>query len=341
MYEALVWVLLALLVLTWFVLYQVVRQNGRMLIRLDHVERDLAGDTDDEPGGLPVGTEVPLFRLRDLAGQEVALEQFRGGRVLLVNWSPACGFCQQIADELATLGADLRKHRTQLVLVAHGGRDANAELAEAHGLQCPILLDEGSAVEAFAGEGTPVAYLIDEHGRVAEPLAVGSGDVPQLARRAARARSVADSRIERDGIEPGTPAPAFRLPGVSGADVSLAEYLGRRVLLVFSDPHCGPCDAVSQDLVRLLGEHRGNGLDVVMVGRGELDENRRKAEELGFEFPVAIQDGWKLSKAYGIFATPVAFLIDEKGVIAERVARGREEIRRLAEKARAGRGKER
>jgi hypothetical protein len=44
-----------------------------------------------------------------------------------------------------------------------------------------------------------------------------------------------------------------------------------------------------------------------------------------------IQDGWRVSKQYGIFATPVAFLIDENGLIAAKVARGREEILRLAE----------
>ena len=35
---------------------------------------------------------------------------------------------------------------------------------------------------------------------------------------------------------------------------------------------------------------------------------------------------WKLSKEYGIFAVPVAFLIDEKGVIARKVAQGVDEI---------------
>jgi peroxiredoxin len=69
----------------------------------------------------------------------------------------------------------------------------------------------------------------------------------------------------------------------------------------------------------------------VAVSRGDLEANRRKAEEQGIEFPVVLQNGWRVSKQYGIFATPVAFLIDEKGVIAARVAKGREEILQLAE----------
>ena len=50
-----------------------------------------------------------------------------------------------------------------------------------------------------------------------------------------------------------------------------------------------------------------------MIGRGDLEENRRKAEAHDFRFPVLVQKRWELSKEYGIFATPVAFLIDGRG----------------------------
>jgi hypothetical protein len=43
-----------------------------------------------------------------------------------------------------------------------------------------------------------------------------------------------------------------------------------------------------------------------------------------------LQERWKLSKEYGIFATPVAFLIDENGVIARNVSQGTDEILALA-----------
>jgi peroxiredoxin len=66
-----------------------------------------------------------------------------------------------------------------------------------------------------------------------------------------------------------------------------------------------------------------------MVTRGDLEENRSKADRHGFAFPVAVQDRWSLSKEYGIFAMPVAFLIDEEGVILKDVALGVAEIRAL------------
>ena len=61
-------------------------------------------------------------------------------------------------------------------------------------------------------------------------------------------------------------------------------------------------------------------------------KNRRKVKMRGFEFPVALRERWRLAKEYGIVATPVAFLIDEQGVIREDVAKGATEILALVQK---------
>jgi peroxiredoxin len=345
-----VWVLIgalafAVVSLAWL-FFQVLRQQGRLLLRMEALEARLGvpeagGDGDIAHGGLPLATGFPPFRLADLRGERVALEDFRGKRVLLVHWSTGCGFCRQIAGELARVQGDLRRRKTELVLVSYGDVENNRALLEEHDLDCVVLLQpEGATIEGFARMGTPVAYLLDEKGRVAKPVAVGAGEVPALAeaaagrcRRLGSERPLAESRIEREGLRAGTPAPAFELRDLAGRKVSLQEHLGRRVLLVFSDPECGPCDALLPDLARLHREHRDNGLEIVMVSRGEVEENRRKVEASAVEFPVVLQPGWKLSKQYGIFATPVAFLVDEGGVIAREVARGPTEILTLAHDA--------
>jgi peroxiredoxin len=167
-------------------------------------------------------------------------------------------------------------------------------------------------------------------------VAVGGDEILALARgvvgnRAKRIRlpgerPLSQSRIERNGLKAGTIAPAFRLPDLRGGSVALEDYRGRSVLLVFSDPHCGPCEELAPHLVRIHREYRDGGLVVLMVTRGDVAENRRKADRYGFEFPVVLQDRWRLSKEYGIFAMPVAFLIDEKGIIKRGLAQGVAEI---------------
>jgi peroxiredoxin len=344
-----VWALLGALVLAvlslgWLVV-QVLRQQGRLLLRLEALEARGgaldAPDAGDPRGGLPLATPFPPFRLASLEGDEVGLEDFRGKRVLLVHWSPECGYCRQIAPDLGRLSGDLSRHRTELVFISYGSPEANKALLAQHGLRSPVLLQpEGQTVAGFARLGTPAAYLLDEKGRVAKPLAVGAREVPELAeeaagrrRRLTSERPLSETRIEREGLKAGSLAPDFELPDLAGGTVALAEQRGRRVLLVFSDPECGPCDALLPDLVRLDREHGRDGPGLLLVSRGAVDENRRKAQVSGVEFPVVLQPGWKVSKEYGIFATPVAFLIDEEGVIERDVARGPAEILALAQAA--------
>ena len=284
--------------------------------------------------GLAVGTPIAPFRLPDLDGQMVSLEDYRNRRVLLIFWGPNCGFCELLAPELTRLQGDLRVANVQLVLVSLDDAQANRSLAEESGLKCPILLmkNEHPLLEtAFLHMGTPSAYLLDEEGRAAQPRAVGGDPILALARgaignrpgrkRLPGERPLSESRIERNGLKAGTPAPAFRLPDLHGGTVALEDYRGRPVLLVFTDPNCGPCEELALHLVRLHQQNRDNGLALLLVARGDVADNRRKAESHGFEFPVVIQERWKLSKEYGIFAVPVAFLIDENGVIAKKVAR--------------------
>jgi peroxiredoxin len=274
---AVVVLLFLILISLWLVLYHLVKQQGRMLLRLDGLEGQLPASAQAsryvqiEPPGLGIGKPFDSFHLPDLTGRTVSLEDFRGKRVLVVNWSPQCGFCDLIAPALVKLQSDLLKRNVHLLLISYGDADSNRKLAEEYGVDCPVLLQKESAqLKAFEGMGTPVAYLLDEQGAVARAVAVGANEVPELAREAAGdesqgrrplpgERSLSESRIEREGLKAGTSAPSFDLPDIYSRRVSLADFRGRRVLLVFTDPHCGPCNQIAPELVRVHEAHRDNG----------------------------------------------------------------------------------
>ena len=59
-----------------------------------------------------------------------------------------------------------------------------------------------------------------------------------------------------------------------------------------------------------------------MISQGELEDNRAKVKDHGLTFPVVLQKQWEVSRDYAYFATPVAYLIDEAGVIGAEVAVG-------------------
>lgn len=125
--------------------------------------------------------------------------------------------------------------------------------------------------------------------------------------------ATAPTRVGRSGLKPGKPAPEFTLPNATGGEVGLREFAGRRVLLVFTQSGCGPCHRIMPELNRL---QTAGKVQVLVVNNGEPKATRAWAEEVRARFPVAVQEHYSLSRRYEVFATPFAFLIDERGVIA-------------------------
>jgi peroxiredoxin len=255
--------------------------------------------------------------------------------------------------DLAALPSEPAPGRPVPLVLTTGAADENRKLFEAAGVRCPVLLQEdGEVASLYWADGTPMAYLVDERGRTASPLAMGApavlalvhgepsetagqaeppasngkGQLRDLVTRAPRR-----SRITRDGLIAGTPAPSFRLPRLDGGELTLEAYRGQRVLVVFSDPACRPCDALAPELERL--HRRARGLHVLLVSRGDPEGNRARVAQHGLTFPIALQRHWEVSRDYGLFATPIAYLIDEQGLIAADVAIGADAILGLAAEA--------
>jgi peroxiredoxin len=128
------------------------------------------------------------------------------------------------------------------------------------------------------------------------------------------------NRVGRSGLKPGKAAPEFTLPRVGGGEVSLRDFAGRPVLLVFVQAGCGPCHAIAPELNRLVRR----GVQVVVVNSAEPEAAREWAEDVGAEFPVLVQERWKVSKSYEVYATPFAFLIEGGVVRSNGIASSRE-----------------
>jgi peroxiredoxin len=331
--------------------YQLVRQNGRILLRLEAIEERLGkGSADDrrKPAGLPVGAPAPDFELPDLTGGRRKLSEFRGQDVLLIFFGPKCGFCTKMAADLAALPADGAGGRPVPIVVTSGDADENRRLVDEFGIRCLVLLqDKMEVATRYHAQGTPMGYRIDAEGRIASELAVGAEPLLKLASAEAPPRpapgangigkvekgkphpSLARSRLNRTGLKAGTVAPEFKLPLIAGGELALGDLRGRRVLLVFSDPKCGPCDELAPRLQEL---HRTRpDLQVVVVSRRDATATRAKAEALGLTFPIVMQRQWEVSLQYGMFATPIGYLIDQRGTIVKDVAVGTEPIVALAE----------
>jgi peroxiredoxin len=123
------------------------------------------------------------------------------------------------------------------------------------------------------------------------------------------------SRLGRGGLKPGKKAPDFTLPSIAGDEVSLHDFAGRRVFLVFTMSGCKPCHRIVPELNKL---QRSGKMQVLVVNNGELEATRQWAGEAGVCFPVLAQQQFGVSKRYEMYATPSAFLIDDHGVIVSK-----------------------
>lgn len=340
------WLLLA--VGTWLG-YQIVRQNGRILLRLEAIEKHLlprTGAKPPKPGGLSRGMAAPDFELPDLMGVPRKLSEFRGRDVLLIFFNPTCGYCSKMAEDLASLPIDGAEGRPIPLIVSTGDIEENRRMVERYEIRCPILLQEQMEVaHLFRAQGTPMGYRIDAQGRMTSELAIGAEVLLQLADRPHRwpkgkrgngssphgkpiDPSLAKSRLNRNGLKAGATAPGFRLPRIDEGALSLSDLRGQCVLLVFSDPNCGPCDELAPQLERIHQERPE--LQVLMVSRRDAQATRTKAISLRLSFPIVMQEQWEISLKYAMFATPIGYLIDEQGIILKDVAVGVEPILALA-----------
>jgi peroxiredoxin len=328
-------------VLCW-ICYQLAVQNGRLALRLDSVENALRANgvvtqpADDAVRGLKPGSLVRDFELPLVGGGSMTLSQSAGRRVLIAFVHPECGFSRGF---LSNLPARKRDAEPVVLIVSTGPFDKNERMVAEHRINYPVLVQEHDEVSSLCEvRATPAGYVIDVTGRTEGELRTGSGGLlaamgiepgadTDVATRTSK--SAPGSRLLRTGLTAGTPAPDFTLPQLDGSKLTLRTFFGRRVLLVFSDPNCGPCQVLAPHLEKV--HRRARDLAVVMISRGDVEANRTKATEHRLTFPIAVQRHWEISKAYGMFATPIAYLIGKDGVLTHNVAVGGEAILRLAD----------
>ncbi len=162
---------------SWFC-FQLLRQNGRVLVRLSEVERSLAAPNTAKP---QPGSPAPYFALSALDGVQVTLDSLlAGGRALVLAFvDPACGPCAAL---LPQLGAWQRELAGRLGVAVISGGDAAVSERQANeaGVEM-MLLQPGRALSDLYGiTETPSAVLIDPKGVIAQPPAVGAGAIAEL-----------------------------------------------------------------------------------------------------------------------------------------------------------------
>jgi peroxiredoxin len=120
-------------------------------------------------------------------------------------------------------------------------------------------------------------------------------------------------------LEIGTRAPSFSLPApATGNQVSLTDFSGKPLLVVFSCNHCPYVLHIIDSFTEFANQAQQRGLAVVMINSNNVDgypaDSPDKMIELalhhGFEFPYVYDESQQVANAYRAACTPDFFLFD-------------------------------
>lgn len=144
-----------------------------------------------------------------------------------------------------------------------------------------------------------------------------------------RHRKALAAAVGPEGLPIDSIAPDFELPAYHGGKKSLAQLLdhGKPLLLLFTNPHCGPCVVLFKEIKEWQDAHQDK-LTIALISRGTIKENFVNVARNGLG-EVLLQKEREIGEKYGGLATPTGVVVSPDGRIASRVAAGADEIRNL------------
>ncbi len=116
----------------------------------------------------------------------------------------------------------------------------------------------------------------------------------------------------------GTKAPEFALPNVDGSVVSLSQFSGKPLLVVFMCNHCPFVVHLRSALKEFAAEYSAKGLGFVGISSNDAsaypqdgpDKMKLEAISAGYTFPYLFDASQQIAKSYKAACTPDFFLFD-------------------------------
>jgi methylamine dehydrogenase accessory protein MauD len=341
----------------WWMLLNLIKQNGRLLMRVDALERGQGGGTATSPNGsvatqpslgLPIGDTAPEFELPGLHGETLTLKSLRasGKPVMLLFTDANCASCTAMLPEIRRWQKEHAEELT-ISLVSQGTVEENRAKSTEHGLRGVLMEQDWEVSEAYEVEASPSAVLVRPDGTIGSPVHEGPDAISGLLAYAVGKRSQlplhsgdgqeaaqphltpGDAAAKTASIGPmvGTPAPQIELPDLNGAPISLSNFRGEKVVVLFWDPECGFCREILPDLRAWENNPPTETPKVLIVSTGTEEANR----EMGLSSPVLLDKQLVVGSAFDAPGTPSAVLIDEQGQIASELAVGAPAVLALAQ----------
>ena len=275
--------------------------------------------------GLPIGSPFPDFELPDLKGRTVSFDDLliELKPMLFFFVSPNCAPCQALLPEIGVWQKELAG-RVEFVFLSRGGAEENAEKFGAHDFRRFLLQNEREVADAVRAQWTPTALLVGRDGRIVSHVAAGDEAIRELVAK------ISAENLDRDyfyftarsgnGRAPkiGETVPELALRDLDGREIKSADFEGRRTLVAFWSTTCPHCRQMIADLQRWEREKAADEPDLIVFSEGDPQAHR----EFGLQSPIVLDEGYREAQKLGMYGTPSAVLVDERGRFASETAVG-------------------
>jgi peroxiredoxin len=124
------------------------------------------------------------------------------------------------------------------------------------------------------------------------------------------------------GYKPGDKATDFKLKGVDGKYVSMADYpAAKGFVVIFTCNTCPYAVAYEDRIIELDRKYKALGYPVIAINPNNpavqpgdsFDKMVERAKEKGFTFPYLFDEGQTVYPVYGATHTPHVYILDRKG----------------------------
>ncbi len=121
-------------------------------------------------------------------------------------------------------------------------------------------------------------------------------------------------KIDKKSLEVQTPAPDFTLKNLEGKEVSLSDFTGKNVLLIFWATTCGWCEKERPSLMKIAEEQKDK-IEVLAIVWEPEEIVKAYAEEKKINFTILFDTNGEAQVKYLAFGTPNHFFIDKESKI--------------------------
>jgi peroxiredoxin len=120
----------------------------------------------------------------------------------------------------------------------------------------------------------------------------------------------------KEKVRVGSIAPNFLLKDLTGNEYELESFRGQGVFLNFWGTYCKPCEKEMPYMENKYQHFKDQGVEILAVNVDEAPlVIKNFVNQYNLTFPVPIDKGSQVLRAYGVGPIPSTFLIDKDGKV--------------------------